>query len=1073
MHGAWTRGAGVLVVALASAVSAQPVAQQIGEADGALLFGGGDAEGGIGDWYVSNGVVEAIIDDAGPTPDLVGVLPPGTEPAMQSSAAPTGGTLIDLGLVGADDDQLSQMFTVGGLSTENFFDFDAVTAPAPGVVRASGKLRLPPVSPVDAPCIDATTDYRAEGTDPYLTVVTSATNACGQSVDLGGFLDAFIWTQRSIVPFSGGGLLGGRGFDHPPLDFANLAGALETPTFLGAPGVIGPSDGVVDPARDLASGEVSYGLLGVDVVIDPDGPGGPTLPENAPVNTLLGVSSNLVTALGNAPGGAPLGPSGTIVYTRRVYVGNRNDVRSVANAMLTALAPRLGFALGTLSGDVDAIDTSDVRASILVRRLGRCADDSSCRTAAECGTGACTDPVPVAGFGPGNAVTHVRTDADGTFSGVVVPNGDYELVVSAPERDDVVRGPVQVLDAETAVAIPPLSARGMLAFRVREKRRGKPLMPAKLVLQGLDGTPDPRFARDLSASLGGEDLLPESFGGTQRGPTGDARGQGNVVYTTTGEGSIQVRPGRYVVWASRGMEFGIGREEVTIGVGETANVDFLLKRVIKSRDAIGADFHVHSVRSFDASTPLEDRVASFVAEGVEVMVATDHDKHVDYEPIIQSLGVAPYVVGVAGVEVTGSVPNPPDFPNSIGHLNAWPMPVDGDRRRDGSIDDEFVAPNWIYSRLEDLGGDDLVIQYNHVRAGVSGLTNIGFFNSIGCGRCANAIDTTCDVDADCPAGATQECGCVGYQPDRPIDMIPNDLLLDDGIRGPGTTANPNGRTNLDFDVMEIANGARAGDVEALVAVRRDWFSLLRQDIRRWATGVSDSHRATVEHAGWARTFVLGVGDDPRAVPLATFDEHVRAGAMVIAAGPYVEVLAKAGKAKVGVGQELGAARGKVRLSVRVTAPAWVPVEEVRIVVNGDVAERFDRTTRPRVRPMPKKVTSSGKTVRFRAKRTLRLAQDSFVVVEAGIPLPGDGDPIPVSPEPMNAIVKGAVPFAITNPIFVDVGADGYDAPGLPAAAAVSAGQMTGVSRAKRDAAIRRGEYLPLWELDLSGVVPPR
>ncbi|HEX6131909.1 MAG TPA: CehA/McbA family metallohydrolase, partial [Actinomycetota bacterium] len=760
------------------------------------------------------------------------------------------------------------------------------------------------------------------------------------------------------------------------------------------------------------------------------------------------MSSTLVTALGNVPGG-PLDPGGTIAYTRRLYVGGRNDVRSVSNPILTDLAPRTGLALGTISGDVDAEDTPDVRASILVVRLGRCADESPCRTAAECGAGACVDPAPAPGFAPGGAVTHVRTEADGTFSGVVLPNGDYELVGSAPERDDVVVRPVEVLDADTAVAIPALSARGTLAFRVREKRRGKPAIPAKLVIQGLDGTPDPRFGRDVASTLGGVDVRPETFGGTQRGPTGDARGQGNVVYTTTGEGSIELRPGRYAVWASRGMEYGIGREDVTVTAGGTADVDFLLKRVIKSRDALGADFHVHSVRSFDASTPLEDRVASFAAEGVEVMVSTEHDKHVDYEPIIQSLGLAPHVLGVPGVEVTGSVPNPPVFPNSIGHLNAWPMTVEPDRRRDGSIDDEYVAPNWIYSRLADLGGDDVVIQYNHVRAGVAGLTNIGFFNSIGCGRCANAIDTTCAEDADCPAGADRECTCVGYQPDRPLDAPPNDLLLDDGIRGPGTTPNPDGRTNLDFHVMEIANGAREGDVEALVQVRRDWFSLLLQDVRRWATGVSDSHRATVEHAGWARTFVLGAGDDPRAISQPVFDAQVRAGAMVIAAGPYVEVSAKAGKARAGLGEELAAARGKVRLSIRVTAPAWIPVDEVRIVVSGEVAERFDATTRPRVKGMPKKVTSSGKTVRFRAKRTLRLERDAFVVVEAGIPLPGPGDPVPTSPEPMNAIVAGAVPFAITNPIFVDVGADGYEAPGLPAATAVSAGQMTGVGRAER------------------------
>ena len=70
------------------AVAGNPViSKQIGAADVALLFGGADAEGGLGDWYLSNGVVEAVIDDAGPTPDLIGVVPPADVPAETGADA--------------------------------------------------------------------------------------------------------------------------------------------------------------------------------------------------------------------------------------------------------------------------------------------------------------------------------------------------------------------------------------------------------------------------------------------------------------------------------------------------------------------------------------------------------------------------------------------------------------------------------------------------------------------------------------------------------------------------------------------------------------------------------------------------------------------------------------------------------------------------------------------------------------------------------------------------------------------------------------------------------------------------
>jgi hypothetical protein len=584
------------------------------------------------------------------------------------------------------------------------------------------------------------------------------------------------------------------------------------------------------------------------------------------------------------------------------------------------------------------------------------------------------------------------------------------------------------------------------------------------------GTVDPQFRRDLSAKLGDDDIGAETFAGTQRGPDGDARGQGNVVYTATGSGSIHVRPGTYDVYAARGPEYAVARKRVVVTAGRTAALNFRLKRVIRTPNAVAADFHVHSGRSLDTAAPLEDRVVSFAGEGVEVMISTDHDKHVDYAPVIASLGLGGQITSIPGVEVTGMVPNPPSFPNSIGHLNAWPIPISKDARRDGSVDDEYVAPNWVYTRLRRVAGNDVTIQYNHPRAGVSGLTSIGFFNSIGCQRCANAIDTTCAIDDDCPAGGDRECTCVGYQPDRPLDAPPNDILLDSGVLGPGSPANPDGVRNIDFDVVEIANGARSTDFEALLAMRTDWFSLLRQDYRKFGTAVSDSHRATLEHAGWGRTFVLGAGDDPAALDVPTFNARVRAGAMVLSTGPYVEVTARAGKARAGVGEELAASKGKVSLAIRVTSPAWIPVEQVRVLVNGEVLEQFDATTKPRVRPVPDDPESSGQTMRFKATRKLVLDADAFVMVEAGVPIPAEGAPDPTSPEPMNQIVEGVVPYAVTNPVFVDVGADGYTAPGLPAAAAhTRSGRMTGVTRAARDAAIAAGTYLPLYRIQLPEV----
>jgi hypothetical protein len=1054
---------GVLAMVLGlvgSGMAGAQVAQRIGPGDTSLLFGGADAEGGIGDWYLSNGVVQAIIDDAGVTPDLVGVLPPGQEPPIQSEINPTGGTLIDLGRAGADGDELPQLFTVGGLATDKFFHYQTVSAPAPGVVRATGKLGLPPLSVPPAFCLDAVTDFAVAGSDPFLTMTTTVTNNCaGTHPELGSFLDAIIWTQRGIIPFSAGAGVGGKGFDHNTLDLANPLAAVETPSFVGAPGMLRAEDGIMDPASGTLSQGLAYGLLPVRVEIDADGPGG-AAPAVTPLNSLFGVSSTLTTAMGILPLGT-VPPGGTATYVRRVYVGGSPDVRAVGDAIIPELAARLGFETGSLAGDVDAADTPEVAASIVVTRLGVCAGGGACRVDGDCGQGLCVDPTPVGGFGPGGAVTHVRTDPSGAFSGVVVPQGSYELRVSAPERDDLVVGPVAVAGAQATVPIPAMSARGLVRFTVREKTKGRPLIPAKLVLKGAEGTADPRFHKDLSATLGGNDLMPEIFGGTQRGPQGSARAQGNTVYTASGTGTIHVRPGVYDVYATRGPEYGVAHERVTVTADQPGEAELRLKRVIRTRDALAADFHVHSGRSLDSSAPLEDRVVSFAAEGVEVMVSTDHDKNLDYAPVIAGLGLGARIASIPGVEVTGSVPNPPVFPNSIGHINAWPMPVAGDARRDGAIDDEFVAPNWVFSRLRAQGGEGSVIQYNHPRAGISGITSIGIFNSIGCGRCANAIDTTCGSDDDCPAGG--ECGCVGFQPDRPLAMPPNDILLDRGILGPGSTPNPNGVRNLDFDVIEVANGAKIGDYVAWLQMRADWFSLLSQNVFKPATGVSDSHFITVEHAGWSRTYVLGAGDDPAALDVAAFDANVKAGRMVVSAGPWIQATAR-GVGKGGPGDTVVSKRGRVRLEIDVRSPAWIPVDEVRIVaIRGFGAANlevraFDATTKPRVKPVPARFESNGGTSRFKASVAVQYSGDYMLVVEAG-PKLGSA---PASPEIVNVVESGVVPLGFTNPIFVDVGGDGFALPApSPLRTGVPTGRMTGVTRADRAAAARRGEHFPL------------
>jgi len=397
------------------------------------------------------------------------------------------------------------------------------------------------------------------------------------------------------------------------------------------------------------------------------------------------------------------------------------------------------------------------------------------------------------------------------------------------------------------------------------------------------------------------------------------------------------------------------------------------------------------------------------------------------------------------------------------------MTVDATARRDGSIEDEFVAPNFIFKRLRDAGAE--VIQYNHLRAGSSGLTSIGFFNNIGCGRCENDVDQTCSVDADCPAAPDpQNCTCVGYQPDRVLTDAPNVELLDDDVTGVSGVANPDGIRNIDFDAMELGNGISP---TGYLRLRADWFSLLAQANAPtpsgpvpiiWGTGVSDSHRISIEAAGYMRTYVLGSGDDPLTLDEAGFDADILAGRLMATTGPFIEMtLADGAGNTAGLGEVFHPAASPLTLRVRVQASNWIPLEEVRVVVNGDVPAglAFDESTTPEVKKAPKPFSKSKKkVVRFDAEIPLPdSATDFFVLAEAGQKI----DPVPSADPFASLIVPDFVSLAFTNPIFVDLAGDGFDAPGLPPGgfARATAPLRTEAARAAERAEAEADRHIPV------------
>ena len=231
-------------------------------------------------------------------------------------------------------------------------------------------------------------------------------------------------------------------------------------------------------------------------------------------------------------------------------------------------------------------------------------------------------------------------------------------------------------------------------------------------------------------------------------------------------------------------------------------------------------------------------------------------------------------------------------------------------------------------------------------------------------------------------------GSVGkpFAPTRPLTSEPNAALLevdpDRGIR------------DLDYHGVELLNA------ESLLRYRRgraDWFSMMLQGERIVGTSNSDSHRFG-EIVGLPRNYVQVEDDALEAFDEIPFMRSLREGRVFGSTGPMIA----AHLDQAGIGDLHSGSSGILR--VKVEAADWVPVREWRAYVNGELVHRAP--------------ISAGEE----ASLPIAFERDAFVTVEVeGIAEGLYKDALP-----------NFVPFAFTNPIFVDVDGNGrFDAPGLP------------------------------------------
>lgn len=209
-----------------------------------------------------------------------------------------------------------------------------------------------------------------------------------------------------------------------------------------------------------------------------------------------------------------------------------------------------------------------------------------------------------------------------------------------------------------------------------------------------------------------------------------------------------------------------------------------------------------------------------------------------------------------------------------------------------------------------------------------------------------------------------------------------------------------GDLELSFDLMEIMNGAgfHRGNNQAV----DDWLHLLNRGYFFPAVGSSDSHRADGGEPGYSRVYVR-CSKKLKNLTWEDISLPLKKGQSFVSNGPLIEFLVNR---KYQPGDELTDKDGKVKIRLRVFSAPWVDVSEIRIIVNGERKISFP-------------VSSSAAAVKkFDETFELELKNDAYIVAE----VLGQRSLYPVVQQPAASgrTEEADLPYALTNPVFVDV-----------------------------------------------------
>ncbi|MGK0188323.1 MAG: putative metal-dependent enzyme (double-stranded beta helix superfamily) [Verrucomicrobiales bacterium] len=189
-----------------------------------------------------------------------------------------------------------------------------------------------------------------------------------------------------------------------------------------------------------------------------------------------------------------------------------------------------------------------------------------------------------------------------------------------------------------------------------------------------------------------------------------------------------------------------------------------------------------------------------------------------------------------------------------------------------------------------------------------------------------------------------------------------------------------------------------------------WLQFLNQGMRVWAVAVADAHTVWGNGVGGWRTYVQSSKDAPSEIDPKEMAANAQKGRMMLTTGPYLTATVN-GDAQPG--DEIKIDGDKVNLAVRVQCNDWLDIDRVQVLVNGRQIEslNFTRASHP-------DMFTNG-IVKFDQSIEIPLKEDSHIIAVAM------GENFTLKTGFGNSPQHDMQPCAYHNPIFVDLGSDGF------------------------------------------------